>query len=309
LKAVGILTVSDEVRDALEEGRPVVALETTLVAHGFPGKEGLEVASEAESQVRGAGAVPATVGVVGGKVIAGLHQGQLELFAGATEAVKAGPRELASCAASGKLGATTVGGTLAVCKALGIRFMGTGGIGGVHRGFAQSLDISADLPQLASTQAVVVASGPKSLLDVGATAEVLETLGVPVLGYGTWSLPRFYSGQGGPPVSARVESAGEVARTAELHWGLRGEAGILLAQPPPWDLEVDELMEEALRVAAERGITGQGVTPAVLSYLHQASGGKTVELNKHLIAENARLAGEVAAAHARLNKGSRAAGG
>jgi pseudouridine-5'-phosphate glycosidase len=301
---VGILTVSDEVRDALQEGRPVVALETTLVAHGFPGKEGLEVAREAESQVRGAGAVPATVGVVGGKVIAGLDQGQLERFAGATDAVKAGPRELASCAASGKLGATTVGGTLAVCKAVGIRFMGTGGIGGVHRGFARSLDISADLPQLSSTQAVVVASGPKSLLDVWATAEVLETLGVPVLGYRTWSLPRFYSSQGGPSVSARAESVGEVARTAKLHWELRGEAGILLAQPPPWDLEVDELMEEALRVVAERGATGQGVTPAVLSYLHQASAGETVELNKRLIADNARLAGEVAAAHSRLSNGS-----
>ncbi len=161
---------------------------------------------------------------------------------------KAGPRDLASCVAGGGLGATTVGGTLAVCRLAGIRFMGTGGIGGVHRGFAATLDISADLAQLARTRAVVVASGPKSLLDVPATAELLESLGVPVLGWRTDTLPRFYTASGGPPVSARVETAAEAARIARLHWRLAG-GGLLVAQPPPRSLDVDELTEQALDAA------------------------------------------------------------
>jgi pseudouridine-5'-phosphate glycosidase len=298
--ALNFISISEEVRSALATGHAVVALETTLVAHGFPGPEGLAVALESERQVRGAGAVPATVGVLSGQVVVGLSATQLERFAGASTAAKVGPREVASCVASGELGATTVGGTLAVCAAVGIQFMGTGGIGGVHRGFAQSLDISADLHQIARTAAVVVASGPKSLLDVDATAEMLETLGVPVLGWRTPSLPRFYTAQGGPPVSAMVEDADQVAAIADLHWRLAGRAGLVLGQSPPRDLDVDALLAEALSATAAQGVKGQAVTPAVLAYLHDASNGDTVSLNKELIAANARLAGEVAAAHARL---------
>lgn len=294
------VSISEEVRDALGEGRGVVALETTLVAHGFPGEEGLAVALESERQVRRAGAVPATTGLLSGQVVVGLSTQQLEQFAGASAAAKVGPRDVARCVASGELGATTVGGTLAVCRATGIRFMGTGGTGGVHRGFAETLDISADLYQIARTPALVVASGAKSLLDVDATAEMLETLGVPVLGWRTSSLPRFYSSKGGPPVSGVVKDADEAALVAELHWQLAGPAGLVLGQAPPRDLDVDALLGEALQAVAARGVKGQAVTPAVLAYLHEVSGGETITLNKELIAANARLAGEVAVAHARL---------
>src|SRR5205085_1451446 len=207
--------LAEEVAGALADGGPVVALETTLVSHGFPGGQGLEVALASEARVRAAGAVPATIGVVDGAVRVGLTGAELERFAAAGESArKAGARDLAACVAQGALGATTVGGTLAVCRAAGIRFLGTGGIGGVHRGFAERPDVSADLTALARTQALVVSSGAKSLLDVPATAEALETLGVPVLGYRTDELPLFYAAAGGPPVSARVESPEEAARIA-----------------------------------------------------------------------------------------------
>ena len=202
------LRIAPEVQQALHEGGPVVALETTLVAHGFPPGVGVEVGRAAEAAVRAEGAMPATVGVLDGQVVVGLDAGELERFGEAgAGARKAGPRDLAACVASGELGATTVGGTLAAARLAGIRFMGTGGIGGVHRGFAERPDISADLAQLARTPALVVSSGIKSLLDVPATAELLETLGVPVLGYRTDELPLFYSAGGGPPVSARVDDA------------------------------------------------------------------------------------------------------
>jgi pseudouridine-5'-phosphate glycosidase len=298
---LGFIDISDEVSQALAEGAGVVALETTLVAHGFPGQEGLDVALESERQVRSTGAVPATVGVVDGRAVVGLSPGQLEQFTGRSTMAKLGPRDIASCLASGEMGATTVGGTLAVCAAVGISFMGTGGIGGVHRGFAETLDISADLGQIARTRAMVVSSGAKSLLDVAATAELLETLGVPVLGWRTRSLPRFYTSKGGPAVSATVDSAEQAARTAQLHWELAGPAGLVLGQAPPRDLDIEPLMEEAVAAVTASGVKGQAVTPAVLSYLHEASAGETVSLNKELIAANARLAGEVAVAYAKLH--------
>ena len=199
----------------------MVALETTLVSHGFPGAQGVQVALAAEARVRQAGAVPATIGIVDGAVRAGLTAAELERFASAgTSARKTGPRDLAACVVQGALGATTVGGTLAVCRLAGIGFMATGGTGGVHRGFAASLDISADLPQIARTRALVVSSGVKSILDVAATAELLETLGVPVLGWRTSTLPLFYSAAGGPPVSAVVTSAEEAALITAAHWQL-----------------------------------------------------------------------------------------
>jgi pseudouridine-5'-phosphate glycosidase len=199
----------------------------------------------------------------------------------------------------GALGATTVGGTLAVCRAAGIRFMGTGGTGGVHRGFAQSLDISSDLPQLARTPAMVVSSGAKSILDVPATAELLETLGVPVLGWRTRELPLFYSAGGGPPVSAVVSSAEEAAQVAALHWLMNESSGLLLARPPDPAVDLEEIIAEAVSVVRQRGLTGQSVTPAVLALVHERSGGRSIEVNRQLIADNAALAAEVAMAHAR----------
>jgi len=292
--------LGDEVAGVLAAGGPVVALETTLVSHGFPGGQGLAVALAAEERVRAAGAVPATVGVVDGEVRAGLTAAELARFAAAGESArKVGARDLAACAVQGALGATTVGGTLAVCRAAGIRFLGTGGTGGVHRGFADSLDISSDLPQLARTPVMVVSSGAKSILDIPATAELLETLGVPVLGWRTATLPLFYRAEGGPPVSAVVTSAAEAARIAALHWQLNGAAGLLLARPPDPGLDIEPVIAEAVSRVRRDGVSGQSVTPAVLSLVHELSEGRSIEINRLLIADNAALAAEVAVAYAR----------
>jgi pseudouridine-5'-phosphate glycosidase len=295
-----LLRIHPEVRAALEARRPVVALETTLVAHGFPDGVGAEVAAEAERRVRVAWAVPATVGIIDGRICVGLEEGELARFASSPDARKVGPRDLAACAMKGELGATTVGATLAVCRAAGIGFMGTGGIGGVHRGFCNSLDISADLGELARTEALVVSSGAKSILDVPATAEALETLGVPVLGWRTDELPLFYSAAGGPPVSQRVQSAEEAAQIAQFHWRLGRHSGIVLARPPDQSLDVEPFVAEGLEEAEKREIRGQALTPFVLSYLHERSHGETIELNKRLVTENASLAAQVAVAYSKL---------
>jgi pseudouridylate synthase len=285
-----VIRITDEVR----ESQAVVALETTLVAHGFPPGEGVEVGLESERQVRAAGAVPATIGVLDGEIVVGLTDDELGRFG--ADARKVGPRDLAAAVTQRATGATTVGGTLAVARAAGISWLATGGIGGVHRGFPHPPDVSADLAQLARTRALVVSAGVKSLLDVGATSELLESLGVPVLGYRVDTLPLFYAAAGGPPVSARIESPDEAARVARAHWELGG-AGLLLGRPPDEPLDdVEPLIEQALGAAADARIAGQAVTPFVLSYLHRDSGGRTERANKDLIAQNSRLAGEIAAA-------------
>ncbi|MEP7335965.1 MAG: pseudouridine-5'-phosphate glycosidase [Actinomycetota bacterium] len=287
-----MIEISDEVRAALDEGRPVVALETTLIAHGFPPGEGVAVGLESERRVREAGATPATIGVLDGKVRVGLDGQELELFG--ASARKLGPRDVAAAVAQRAVGATTVGGTLAVARTVGLRFMGTGGIGGVHRGWTQRPDVSSDLGELARTQVVVVASGAKSILDVPATAEALETLGIPTLGFRTDTLPLFYAADGGPPVSARVESAQEAAQIARAHWALGG-AGLLVGNPPAQSLDdVEVLIEQALEEAGREGVSGQGLTPFVLAWLHRESGGRTLEANRALVADNAGLAGAIA---------------
>jgi pseudouridylate synthase len=295
------IRVSDEVGQALADRQPVVALETTLVAHGFPPGEGVEVGLESERRVRDAGAVPATIGVLDGQLRVGLTEDELGRFT--ADARKVGPRDLAPAIVQGAVGATTVGGTLAACRAVGIGFMGTGGLGGVHRGFPDPPDVSADLGELIRTEALIVSSGVKSILDVPATAELLETLGIPVLGYRTDDLPLFYTAHGGPPVSARVESATEAAQIAQAHWQLGRHSSILLGRPAEDSLDdVEPLIERALAEASGQGVAGQQVTPFVLSYLHRESGGRTLAANRELIAANARLAAEVAVAYEHLPK-------
>jgi pseudouridine-5'-phosphate glycosidase len=285
-----VIRVTDEVRTATA----VVALETTLVAHGFPPGEGVEVGLASEAAVRDAGAVPATIGVLDGEVVVGLTADELHRFG--ADARKLGPRDLAAAVTQRAIGATTVGGTLAVCRAAGITVMATGGLGGVHRGWPTPPDVSADLGALASTRILVVSSGIKSLLDVPATAELLETLGVPVIGYRTDDVPLFYAAHGGPPVSARTESAEEAAAIARAHWTLGG-SGLLVGRPPDESYDdAEPLIERALAEADAQGVHGQAVTPFVLSYLHRESGGRTLAANRDLIVGNARLAGEIASA-------------
>ena len=292
-----LIFVSDEVQTALEEGRAVVALETTLVAHGFPAPDGVKTGLASEAAVRRAGAIPATIGVLDGRVRIGLRPDELERFTPGSR--KLGPRDLAVCAVQGDVGATTVGGTLTAAAAVGIRFMGTGGLGGVHRGFPTPPDVSADLAAAARIPALIASSGVKSLLDVAATVEILETLGVPVIGYRTDTLPLFYNAHGGPPVSARADEPLELARIADAHWRLGGNS-ILVGRAPTESLDVTPLIEEAVAAAASNGIRGQAVTPFVLGYLHDRSDGETRRVNRDLIVDNASLAGEIAAAHATL---------
>jgi len=289
-----VIEVAPEVADALRSRAPVVALETTLVAHGFPAGEGVAIGIESAKRVRDAGAVPATVGILDGALRVGLSDSELERFT--PDARKVGPRDLAAAVVQRAVGATTVGGTLAACRAAGIGFMGTGGIGGVHRG--NRMDVSADLNELAQTEALVVSSGVKSLLDVPATMELLETLGVPVLGFRTDELPLFYTAHGGPTVPARVESADEAAAVARTHWQLKRRSGLLLAQAPPRSLDdIEPLIDEALAAADDQGVAGPAVTPFVLSFLHERSGGRTLEVNRELVLANVELAAQVAVAY------------
>jgi pseudouridine-5'-phosphate glycosidase len=292
-----LIKLSDEVRTALDEGAPVVALETTIVAHGFPAPHGVEVGRDMEHAVREAGATPATIGVLEGRIRVGLADDELARFD--SSARKLGPRDLAACAVAGDLGATTVGGVLAIARIVGIGFMGTGGIGGVHRGYPTPPDVSADLVALVSCPVLVACSGAKSLLDIPATMEHLETLGIPVLGYGTDTLPLFYQATGGPPVSQRVDDVATAARTAAAHWRLGG-CGVLLTNPPPESIDVEHLIEEAVAAAAREGVSGQAVTPFVLAFIHDRSDGRTREVNRALAVSNARLAGEVSVAFAAL---------
>ncbi len=294
-----MLRLAEEVRAALDAGGPVVALETSIVAHGFPPREGLEVGRECEARVRASGAVPATTAVLDGELVVGLSTAELERVAGAgSEAWKAGPRDIGLCLSAGSLGATTVGGTLVACRHAGVRFMATGGLGGVHRGWADRPDVSADLASLARTPVLVVCSGIKSLLDVPATMEVLETLGVPVLGYGTDELPLFYSARGGPQVPVLDTVEGTV-RLARAHWEL-SDSAIVVARPPAESLDdVEPLIEAALAEAESREVKGQAVTPFVLAYLHEHSGGRTLEVNRRLVADNAEQAGQFAVAFSR----------
>ena len=237
-------------RTALEEERAVVALETTLVAHGFPAPgRGRDGARERDRRSRGRR--DAGHGRRARRARSGSVSTPAELERFTPDARKLGPRDLAVCAVQGAVGATTVGGTLTAAAAVGIRFMGTGGLGGVHRGFPTPPDISADLGAAARIPAVIASSGVKSLLDVAATAELLETLGIPVIGYRTDTLPLFYDAAGGPPVSARGDDVAEIARVAEAHWRLGGNT-ILVGRPPSESLDVAPLIEEALAAAAAR---------------------------------------------------------
>jgi pseudouridine-5'-phosphate glycosidase len=294
------MRIAREVETALREGRAVVALETTLVAHGFPPPDGVGVGRASEEAVRESGAVAATVGVLDGELVVGLTEDELRRFD--ASARKLGPRDLAAAVVQRAVGATTVGGTLAAAAAAGVRVLATGGLGGVHRGWPTPPDVSSDLMTLARTPVLVVSSGVKSLLDVSATVEVLETVGVPVLGWRTDELPLFYAARGGPPVSARVESAAEAARVAREHWRLGG-GGLLLGRPPDESLDdVEPLVRAALAEAEAAGVHGQAVTPFVLARLHRESGGRTLRANRDLVVGNARLAGAVAVVLAELER-------
>jgi pseudouridine-5'-phosphate glycosidase len=297
-----ILRVGEEVREALAGGHAVVALETSLLAQGLPEPHNLETAMAAEDAVREAGAVPATTAIDGGALLVGLTRAMLERLADTSRAVsKAGSRDLGPLLASGALASTTVSATMRLAHMAGIRLMATGGIGGVHRDAATSHDVSSDIDELAATPVAVVCAGPKSILDLPATFELLETRRVPIVGIGTSTLPAFYAASSGLPLNHRVNSPAEAAAAVAAHQGLPGAGGILLVQPPPAEValdagEVEGWIAEGLASADARRIRGAAVTPYVLAHVAEASGGRALRANIGLIVANARIAGSVAVA-------------
>ncbi|MBA4169670.1 MAG: pseudouridine-5'-phosphate glycosidase [Chloroflexi bacterium] len=296
------LSVSDEVRAALGAGRPVVALESSLIAQGLPVPHNLETAIAAEEAVRESGAIPATVVVSEGQLVVGAMRPLLERLADPQQRVaKAGSRDLGPLLAARALASTTVSATMRAAHLAGIAVFATGGIGGVHRGAGRSFDISSDIDELAATPVAVISSGAKSILDLPATLELLETRRVPVIGYGVDELPAFYSTSSGLPLTHRVDGPREAAAAVAAHRSIAGGGGMLIVQPPPSDLaidreEVNAWITDALRDAETRGITGGAVTPHLLGFLARASGGRTLSVNIGLIVNNARTAGRVASA-------------
>lgn len=293
------LDVRVEVAAALATGRPVVALETTVVAHGLPSPLNLRAATAMESAVREEGAVPATIGLLRGRVIIGMTPDEVEELAVGTDVAKVSVRDIAPVISSGRPGATTVAATAVLASTASISVMATGGIGGVHRGGENSLDVSADVQALARTPIAVVCAGAKSVLDLGRTLEALETLGVPVVGFGTSEFPAFYSLGSGLPLEHRVDEPGKVATIIGVQRALRRREGILVVQPPPEATaipraEVDGWIDTALGEADAGGIRGKDVTPFLLDSVSRSSRGRTLEANLALLEANARLAARIA---------------
>jgi pseudouridine-5'-phosphate glycosidase len=293
-----VLDVRPEVRDALQAGRPVVALESTLIAHGLPWPRNLDTARAAEAAVREEGAVPATIAVWEGRLTIGLSEEQLLGLAQGTDVLKASRRDLAVAVAHGRTAATTVAATMFLAHRAGIRLFATGGIGGAHRDTTSTWDISADLIELARTPVAVVCAGAKSILDIPRTLEILETHGVLVVGYGTNEFPAFYLRSSDAPVTTRADDAEQAARLLAAHWALEG-AGVVVAQPlaPEEALEPGELeraLAEAEGQASAAGIRGPAVTPFLLARLAELTEGRTLRANQTLVVANARLAARIA---------------
>jgi pseudouridine-5'-phosphate glycosidase len=293
----------DDVAEALAEGKPVVALESTLFVHGLPRPVNLEVASEIERIVREEGAVPATIGIVGGEIVAGLTGDEIEALSTTPGIPKAGVRDLAPIVASGGDGATTVSGTAYVAARSGISLFATGGLGGVHRDADQSWDESADLTTLSRTRITIVSAGVKSILDVGATLERLETLSVTVLGFRTHRFPGFYLSDSGYPVDWCVETAEEVVAVMRARDALGLESALILANPIPEAQQLDRnlhdrVLAESLAEADRQGIRGKAVTPFLLDYFHRATEEASLRVNTQIIYNNARLAARIARSYA-----------
>ncbi len=299
------MAIAEEVRVALADGRPVVALESTVIAHGLPYPTNVEAARSMEEAIRSEGVIPATIGLLDGQIVVGLSSTQIERLGNAGEepVAKVSRRDLAVVLAQHHLGATTVAGTLACAQLAGIRFFATGGIGGVHRGAERTMDISADLPELAHSPVLTVCAGAKSILDLGLTLEYLETQGVPVIGFQTSDFPAFYARSSGYHVPHRAESARDVAAIARAQWQGKFGNGILVACPIPEEYAMEQetletLIDAALAQAEEQHITGAAVTPFLLSHIAAATEGQSVSANLALLVNNATWAARFARAYA-----------
>jgi pseudouridylate synthase len=307
----GLISVRDDVSAAVERGAPVVALESTVIAHGLPRPHNLETARKMEAVVREAGATPATIGILDGKMVVGLTNEQIAFLAEAQDVAKVSRSDISAVLASGRPGATTVAGTMFIAARAGVHFFATGGIGGVHRGGENTYDISADLTELSRTPVAVVCAGAKAILDLPRTVEVLETLGIPVVGYGSNEFPAFYSRESGLALQHRADSPDEIARLIRIQWDLGGfgqgtSTGVVIANPPPAESalareEIESLIVNALRAAERAGIRGKSVTPFLLEEVGRTSRGKTLATNIALLINNAGLAARIAVAYCAQN--------
>ncbi len=293
------LVFSEEVAQAKAEKKPIVALESTIISHGMPYPENVQTAKDVERIIRDRGAVPATIAIIDGKIKIGLTDDELELLGTSRDVEKVSRRDLPYVVAKKKHGATTVAGTMICAQMAGIRVFATGGIGGVHRGAEQTMDISADLQELSRTNVAVVCAGAKSILDLGLTLEYLETHGVPVIGYQTDVLPAFYSRTSPFRVGYRLDSAKEIAQFLETKWKLGLNGGVVIANPVPKEEELEEsyitaIIEQALKEAEKQHITGKAVTPFLLDRVKTLTGGKSLQANIALVKNNAALAADLA---------------
>lgn len=294
------LDIKPEVADALANGLPVVALESTIISHGMPWPDNATTAKEVEQIIRDAGAVPATIAIINGRLKAGLTSDEIDTLAKAGQSVaKCSRRDLPYVVARGEHGATTVAATMIIADMAGIRVFATGGIGGVHRGAQQSFDISADLQELAHTSVAVICAGAKSILDLGLTREYLETQGVPVLGYQTDSLPAFYTRTSEHSVDYRLDSDTDIAAFLKAKWGMKLNGGVVIANPIPEAYAMDpakiqQAIEQALAESVEQGISGKDSTPFLLARVAELTGGDSLASNIQLVFNNARLAAGIA---------------
>lgn len=300
------LSMSDEVRQALADGKPVVALESTIISHGMPYPQNVETAMRVEQTIRDHGAVPATIAIIGGKLKAGCTAEEIEYLGKKGQAViKASRRDLPVLVARGEDGATTVTTTMMIAAMAGIRVFATGGIGGVHRGAETTMDISADLEELAQTQVMVICAGAKSILDLGLTLEYLETKGVPVIGYGTDELPAFYTRHSGFGVDYRIDSPQELAKAFKVKQDLGLQGGMLVTNPIPEQYSmpakvINNAIDEAIAEAQRLGIKGKKTTPFLLAKIKDITGGDSLAANIELVLNNARLAAQTAVALAKM---------
>ena len=290
---------SDEVKKAMEEGKAVVALESTIISHGMPYPQNIETAKACEEIIRKNGAVPATTAIIGGKIKIGLNEEELEFMATSKDIIKASRRDFAYIVSRGLNGATTVASTIIASRLAGIKIFVTGGLGGVHRHAETTFDISRDLEELASNDIMIVCAGCKSILDIGLTLEYLETKGVPVFGYQTDSMPAFFTRKSEFKVDYNIKNPKEAAEAAKTQWDLGLTGGILLTNPIPEEDSMDEekinkAIEEALKEAEEKGIHGKETTPFLLSKVLEVTEGKSLEANIALVKNNAKLGAEVA---------------
>ena len=296
------LDIAPEVQQALTEGRPVVALESTIISHGMPYPKNVETAMRVEQTIRDNGAVPATIAILGGRLKAGLSPEEIEYLGKSGRAVaKVSRRDLPMIVARGADGATTVTTTMMIAHMAGISVFATGGIGGVHRGAETTMDISADLEELAQTPVMVVCAGAKAILDLGLTLEYLETKGVPVIGYGTDELPAFYTRESGLGVDARVDTPEELAAMFTAQRGMGLKTGMLVTNPIPAEYAMDKAtidaaIDQAMRELREQGVHGKETTPFLLARVVELTGGDSLESNIQLVLNNARLASKTAAA-------------